>query len=91
VAKATVVGAGQTGTATAQFLAQRQIADLILVDIVEGMPQGNALDLRQALPVMGADLAIVGSNGYEETAGSDIIVVTAGPPRASPAWHETIC
>lgn len=81
MAKVTIVGAGQTGAATAQFLAEKQLADLVLIDVLEGMAQGKALDLRQALPVMGADLRVVGSTEYTETAGSDIIVVTAGLPR----------
>jgi malate dehydrogenase len=81
MAKVTIVGAGQTGAATAQFLAEKQLADLVLIDVVEGMAQGKALDLRQALPVMGADLRVVGSSEYAETTGSDIIVVTAGLPR----------
>jgi len=81
MAKVTIVGAGQTGAATAQFLAEKQLADLVLIDVLEGMAQGKALDLRQALPVMGADLRVVGSTDYAETAGSDIIVVTAGLPR----------
>jgi malate dehydrogenase len=81
MAKVTIVGAGQTGAATAQFLAEKQLTDLVLIDVLEGMAQGKALDLRQALPVMGADLRVVGSTDYAETAGSDIIVVTAGLPR----------
>jgi malate dehydrogenase len=70
-----------TGSTTAHWLAEREIADLVLVDVVEGMPQGKALDLMEAMPVIGKDVTVVGSNGYEATAGSDIIVVTAGLPR----------
>jgi malate dehydrogenase len=62
-------------------LAERELADLVLVDIVEGMPQGKALDLMEAMPVIGSDVKIVGSNDYEDTAGSDIVVITAGLPR----------
>jgi malate dehydrogenase len=79
--KVSIIGAGMTGSTTAHWLAEREIADLVLVDVVEGMPQGKALDLQEALPVIGKDVRIVGSNGYDETAGSDIIVITAGLPR----------
>lgn len=79
--KVSIVGAGMTGATTAHWLAEREIADLVLVDIVEGLPQGKALDLQEALPVIGKDVRVVGSNGYEVTAGSDIVVITAGLPR----------
>jgi malate dehydrogenase len=79
--KVSIIGAGMTGATTAHWLAEKEIADLVLVDVVEGMPQGKALDMYQAMPVIGKDVRIVGSNGYEETAGSDIIVITAGLPR----------
>ena len=70
-----------TGATTAHWLAEREIADLVLVDIVEGMPQGKALDLQESLPVIGKDVEIKGSNTFEATAGSDIVVITAGLPR----------
>ncbi len=79
--KVSIIGAGMTGSTTAHWLAEREIADLVLVDVVEGMPQGKSLDLSQALPVIGKDVTITGSNDYEATAGSDIIVITAGLPR----------
>ena len=79
--KVSIIGAGMTGSTTAHWLAERELADLVLVDVVEGMPQGKALDLQQALPVIGKDVKIVGSNDYEATAGSDIVVITAGLPR----------
>lgn len=79
--KVSVIGAGMTGATTAHWLAEREIADLVLVDIVEGLPQGKALDLQEALPVIGKDVEIVGSNTFEATAGSDIVVITAGLPR----------
>ncbi len=79
--KITVVGAGNVGATTAQRLAERDICDVVLVDILEGMPQGKALDLMQAGPVSGYDSAVVGTNGYEESAGSDIVVITSGLPR----------
>jgi malate dehydrogenase len=79
--KITVVGAGNVGATTAQRLAERDYADVVLVDIVEGMPQGKCLDLNQAGPVVGYEANLVGTNGYEETSGSDIVVITSGFPR----------
>lgn len=79
--KVSIIGAGMTGSTTAHWLAEREIADIVLVDVVEGMPQGKALDLQQALPVIGKDVTITGSNDYAATAGSDIVVITAGLPR----------
>lgn len=79
--KISIIGAGMTGSTTAHWLAEREIADIVLVDIVEGMPQGKALDLAQALPVIGKDVSIIGANDYAATAGSDIIIITAGIPR----------
>ena len=79
--KVSIIGAGMTGSTTAHWLAEREIADIVLVDVVEGMPQGKSLDLSQALPVIGSDVSVTGSNDYEATAGSDIVVVTAGLPR----------
>src|SRR3954471_10852255 len=79
--KVTVVGAGNVGATTAQRLAERDYADVVLVDIVEGMPQGKALDLNQSGPVVGYEPNIVGTNGYEETSGSEIVVITSGFPR----------
>jgi malate dehydrogenase len=80
-AKVSIIGAGMTGSTTAHWLAEREIADIVLVDIVEGMPQGKALDLLEAMPVIGKDVSVVGSNDYEATAASDIIIITAGLPR----------
>ena len=79
--KITVVGAGNVGATTAQRLAERDYADVVLVDIVEGMPQGKCLDLNQAGPVVGYEATLTGTNGYEETSGSDIVVITSGFPR----------
>lgn len=79
--KVSIIGAGMTGSTTAHWLAEREIADLVLVDVVEGMPQGKSLDLQQAMPIIGKDVTIVGANDFEATAGSDIIVITAGLPR----------
>jgi malate dehydrogenase len=79
--KISIIGAGMTGSTTAHWLAEREIADLVLVDIIEGMPQGKALDLLESLPIIGKDVSVVGSNDYEATKGSDIVVITAGIPR----------
>ena len=78
----TVVGAGNVGATAAQEIARRDYADLVLVDIKENLPQGKALDMNQAGAVLGHEPNIVGSNGYEETAGSEVVVVTAGLPRS---------
>ncbi|MCC6629150.1 MAG: malate dehydrogenase [Chloroflexi bacterium] len=79
--KITIVGAGFVGSTTAQRLAERDYADIVLVDIVEGMPQGKALDLMQSGPVEGYDSHVTGANGYSETAGSDVVVITSGIAR----------
>lgn len=79
--KISIIGAGQTGATTAHWLAAMEIADIVLVDIVEGMPQGKALDLLEAMPVIGSDVNIVGDNDYDATKDSDIVVITAGLPR----------
>jgi malate dehydrogenase len=80
--KVTVVGAGNVGATCAQVLAQRDYADIVLVDIKENLPQGKALDIDQMGAVLGFEPNVVGSNGYDETAGSDVVVVTAGLPRS---------
>ena len=80
-AKVTVVGAGNVGATTAQRIYDRGTADVVLVDIVEGLPQGKALDMLQSGPVTGTDASVVGTNSYEETAGSDVVVVTSGIAR----------
>ena len=79
--KVTVVGAGNVGATTAQRLFERGYMDVVLVDVVEDMPQGKALDIAQSGPVLGVDATITGSNGYEETADSDVVVITAGIAR----------
>jgi malate dehydrogenase len=79
--KVTIVGAGNTGATAAQVLAQRDYADVVLIDIKEGLPQGKALDISQMGPVLGFEATVSGTNSYEETAGSDVVVVTAGLPR----------
>jgi malate dehydrogenase len=79
--KVTVVGAGNVGATCAQVLAARDYADVVLVDIVPNFPQGKALDINQMGAVLGYEPYVVGSNGYEETGGSDVVVITAGVPR----------
>jgi malate dehydrogenase len=77
----TVVGAGNVGATCAQVLALRDYADVVLVDIKEGLPQGKALDIAQMGAVLGYEPSVTGSNGYDETAGSEVVVITAGLPR----------
>jgi len=79
--KVTIVGAGNTGATCAEVLAQRDYAEIVLTDIKEGLPQGKALDISQMAPILGFEPTVSGTNSYEETAGSDIVVVTAGLPR----------
>ena len=79
--KITVVGAGNVGATLAQRLAERNHADIVLVDIVEGLPQGKALDMLESGPILGFDSLVTGSNGYEETTGSSLVVVTSGLAR----------
>jgi malate dehydrogenase len=79
--KVTVVGAGMVGGTLAQRLAERDYAHVVLVDIVEGLPQGKALDITQAGPIYGYDSVVTGSNGYQETADSDLVVITSGIAR----------
>jgi len=79
--KITVVGAGNVGATLVQRLAERDYADIVMVDIVEGLPQGKALDLRESGPILGYDTYITGTNTYKETAGSDVCVITSGLPR----------
>jgi malate dehydrogenase len=79
--KVTVIGAGNVGATTAQRIAEAGLADVVLIDIVEGLPQGKGLDLAEAAPVVGHDARIVGTNDYADTAGSDIVVVTSGLAR----------
>ena len=79
--KITVVGAGNVGASVAQYVVERELGDVVLVDVIEGVPQGKALDLAQAGPVHRYDSRLIGSNGYDESANSDIVVITAGLAR----------
>jgi malate dehydrogenase len=82
VNKITVVGAGNVGATTAQRLAEKELAKLVvMVDVVEGVPQGKALDQWESAPIEGFDTSVIGTNGYDETAGSDIVIITAGIAR----------
>ena len=79
--KVTVIGAGNVGATAAQRLAEKELCDVVLIDIVEGIPQGKALDLTEAAPIEKHDAHLQGANGYEESADSDIVIITAGIPR----------
>lgn len=79
--KVTVVGAGNVGANCALRIADQELADVVLVDVVEGVPQGKGLDILESGPIQGYDVNITGTNGYEETANSDVVVITAGFPR----------
>ncbi len=79
--KISIIGAGNTGATAAHWLAERELADIVLLDVVEGMPQGKSLDLLQAMPIIGSDTRVLGTNNYEDTKGSDIVIITAGVAR----------
>jgi malate dehydrogenase len=81
VKKVTVVGAGNVGATAAQRLAERELCDVVLIDIIEGVPQGKALDLAEAAPIEKHDAHLTGANSYEASANSDIVIITAGIPR----------
>jgi malate dehydrogenase len=79
--KVSIIGAGNVGASAAERIVMRRLADVVLVDIVEGMPQGKSLDLNEAGPVDNYDMRLTGANGYDQTAGSDVVVITSGLPR----------
>jgi malate dehydrogenase len=79
--KVSIVGSGNVGATAAHWIASKELADVVLIDIVEGVPQGKALDLLQAMPIEKRDSRIIGTNDYKDTANSDIVVITAGIPR----------
>jgi malate dehydrogenase len=89
-AKITIVGAGNVGATVAQELARRDYAEIVLVDIKEGLPQGKALDINQAGAVLGYEPRVIGTNSYDETAGSDMVVITAGVPRSPGMSREDL-
>lgn len=88
--KITIVGAGTVGTAAAHWIASRHLGDLVLTDVVEGLPQGKALDILQAGPIAGFDVGIVGTNDYADTTSSDVVIVTAGVPRKPGMTREEL-
>src|SRR5213078_3852993 len=79
--RVTIVGSGFVGATTAMRVVQKGLAEVVLIDIVEGLPQGIALDMKESSPIEGFEPAITGTNGYADTAGSDVVVITAGLPR----------
>ena len=79
--KVTVIGAGNVGATCAMFLADKELADIVLIDIAEGIPQGKGLDMAESCPIEGSDVKVIGTNNYEDTANSDILIQTAGFPR----------
>src|SRR5260370_32068827 len=81
--KVTVVGSGNVGATAAHWIAAKELADVVLLDVVEGVPQGKALDLLQAMPIEKRDCNIIGTNDYADTANSDIVVITAGIARCT--------
>ena len=79
--KVSIVGAGNVGATAAHWIAAKELADVVLIDVVEGIPQGKALDLLEAMPIEKRDVSVIGANDYAATANSDIVVITAGIPR----------
>lgn len=88
--KITIVGSGTTGTSAAMWLAAREVGDIVLVDIIEGLPQGRALDLAQSAPIAGASVSVVGTTGYAETAASDVCVIMSGVARKPGMTREQL-
>ncbi len=89
-AKITIIGAGFVGSTAAHWIASKELGDVVLLDIAEGIPQGKALDLAESAPIEGFDLKIIGTNDYAETANSDVIVVTSGAPRKPGMTREDL-
>src|ERR1041384_7760236 len=79
--KVTIVGSGNVGATAAHWIASKELADVVLIDIVDGVPQGKGLDLLEAMPIEKRDASIIGTNDYADTANSDIVIITAGIPR----------
>jgi len=88
--KVSIIGAGNVGATCAQRIVERGYADVVLVDIIPGLPQGKALDMMESAPVLGFDSRVVGTNSYEETAGSDVVVITSGLPRKAGQPREEL-
>ncbi len=89
--KVSIVGAGNVGATTAHWIAAKELADIVLVDVVEGVPQGKALDLMEAMPIEKRDVHVIGSNDYAATANSDVVVITAGIPRKPGMSRDDDC
>ena len=89
-AKITIIGAGFVGSTAAHWIASKELGDVVLLDIAEGIPQGKALDLAESAPIEGFDLKIIGTNDYADTANSDVIVVTSGAPRKPGMTREDL-
>ena len=89
-AKVSIIGAGSVGATCAQRIAERGYADIVLVDIIEGLPQGKSLDMLESMPVFGCDRHIIGTNSYQETANSDVVVITSGIPRKPGMTREKL-
>jgi len=81
LSKISIIGAGNVGAACAQRLAERGYADIVIVDIIEGLPQGKALDILESAPILNFNSHLTGTNGYQETANSDVVVITSGSGR----------
>ena len=79
--KISIVGAGNVGATAAHWIMAKELADVVLIDVIEGIPQGKALDLQQAQPIERSDVHVMGTNDYADTAHSDIVIITAGIPR----------
>ncbi len=88
--KITIIGSGFVGSTSAHWIAAKELGDVVLVDIIEGVPQGKGLDLQEAGPIEGFDVTITGTNDYADTAGSDVIVVTSGAPRKPGMTREDL-
>jgi len=90
ISKVSVIGAGNVGATCVQRIAERGYADLVLVDIVEGLPQGKSLDMLESMPVLGCDRNIIGTTNYQETANSDVVIITSGVPRKPGMTREDL-
>jgi len=88
--KISIIGAGFVGATAAHWAAEKELGDIVVVDIIEGLPQGKALDLSEAAPVEGFDARVIGTNSYEETQGSDVVVITSGIPRKPGMSREAL-
>jgi len=88
--KVSIIGAGNVGATCVQRIAERGYADVVLVDIIEGLPQGKSLDMLESMPILGCDRHIIGTNSYQETANSDVVVITSGVPRKPGMTREEL-